>query len=73
MNPAAPATPKRLDPKYLDDEAKREKLRDKHAPLVPVFVAALDTIGEGLGIGDNGIRAVRTRFEALSNTLNNPM
>jgi (p)ppGpp synthase/HD superfamily hydrolase len=54
---------------YLDDEAKRTKLSAKYAPVVEVFVSALNVNRGLLGLTQSGIDAVDARLKALSTSL----
>lgn len=54
---------------YLDDEAKRSKLKAKYAPLVPIFVSALEANRDKLGQSDAAIAAIEQKLAKLSTTL----
>lgn len=54
---------------YLDDEVKRAKLQAKYAPLVPIFVAALEANRDKLGLPDDGVSTIGAKLIRLSMTL----
>ncbi|WP_186629399.1 HD domain-containing protein [Rhodococcus sp. BP22] len=54
---------------YLDDEVKRTKLAAKYAPVVEVFVSALNVNRGLLGLTQSGIDAIDARLTALSQSL----
>ncbi|GGF99431.1 hypothetical protein GCM10007304_11620 [Rhodococcoides trifolii] len=54
---------------YLDDDAKREKLSKKYAPLVPIFSSALESLDGRVDLDKDGVDAIRARLVALSESL----
>ncbi|MDI9895990.1 HD domain-containing protein [Rhodococcus sp. IEGM 1381] len=54
---------------YLDDEAKRAKLAAKYAPMVEVFIAALNANRSLLGLDQSGLDDIDARLKALSTSM----
>lgn len=54
---------------YLDDGAKRAKLAAKYAPMVEVFIAALNANRSLLGLDQSGLDDIDARLKALSKSL----
>ncbi|MDJ0412072.1 HD domain-containing protein [Rhodococcoides fascians] len=54
---------------YLEDEAKRTKLAAKYAPVVDVFIAALNANRSLLGLDQSGLDDIDARLKALSTSL----
>ncbi|MGV8874907.1 MAG: HD domain-containing protein [Rhodococcus sp. (in: high G+C Gram-positive bacteria)] len=54
---------------YLDDQVKRTKLASKYAPVVEVFVSALNVNRGLLGLTQSGVDAIDARLKALSTSL----
>ncbi|WP_052077547.1 HD domain-containing protein [Rhodococcoides fascians] len=55
--------------KYLENEAKRTRLQSKYAPVVEVFVSALNANHNLLGLDQNVLDAIDDRLKALSASL----
>ncbi|CCQ15651.1 putative uncharacterized protein [Rhodococcus sp. AW25M09] len=55
--------------KYLDDDAKRTKLAAKYAPVVEVFITALNVNRSLLGLNQSGLDAIDARLTSLSTSL----